>query len=109
MANSDIGYLTKEDFMRLLPDRVPVRKSQKATPKYPLYCHAPKMGPIPLNTREAQEIILENAVMFGAEGPPSVPEVIPEKPEDVETVIQPKAKESLGFSGFVKSLGEFDE
>ena len=109
MANSDIGFITRENFLKLLPERVPVRKSSKETAKFPLYCHCPILGPVSVNTRAGQDVILENAVMFGPEGQPQIPEVVPEKPGIVDPVVKPEPAESFGLSGFIKSLGDFDE
>jgi len=113
MANCDIGYLAKEDFMKLLPDRVPVRKSAKATAKFPLYCHTPLLGPVSVNTRGGQEVILENAVLFSPDSPapkPEIePEVLPEDPETEITPAEPEAEGTLGFVGFIKELGAIDD
>ena len=121
MANSDIGFITRENFLKMLPERVPVRKSSKESSKFPLYCHCPMLGPVSVNTRAGQDVILENAVLFGANGPEPVqedagvvatvkqpdPEVF--KPCETETVKPLEPEKSLGFSGFIKSLGQIDE
>jgi len=108
MANSDIGFITKENFIKLLPDHVPVRKSAKPGARFPIYCHCPKLGPVPVNTRVGQSLILENAVMYGPGGPevktvePVQPVVEPE-PVRVAPVEEP---ESPGFLSNFLTLDE---
>ena len=120
MANSDIGFITRDNFLKLLPERVPVRKSSKEASKFPLYCHCPMLGPVSVNTRAGQDVILENAVLFGADGPEQVqedagvvttvkqpePEVV--KPCETETVKPLEPEKSLGFSGFIRALGDIE-
>ena len=111
MANSDIGYISKENFLKLLPDRVPVRKSVKETAKFPLYCHAPCTGPIPLNTRDGQNVILENAVLYGPENPEDVAELeVIKSPrarrvENLDVVDDPEPKKA----GFLDNLFTLDD
>jgi hypothetical protein len=108
MANSDIGFITKENFLKLLPDRVPVRKSAKPGARFPIYCHCPKLGPVPVNTRVGQGLILENAVMYGPDGPevktvePVQPVVEPEQVR-VDPVEEPES------SGFLSSFLTLDD
>ena len=115
MANKDIGFISKQDFMRLLPDRVPVRKSAKEGAKFPLYCHAPLLGPVSINTRGGQEIILENAQLFSPDNPGLEPEKIPEPelipgdPGDPGEPGEPKSHENSGFIRLIDTLGTFDE
>ena len=99
MANSDIGFITKENFIKLLPDRVPVRKSAKPGARFPIYCHCPKLGPVPVNTRVGQSLILENAVMYGPDGP------------EVETVEQVRVEpvKELESPGFLSNFLTLDE
>lgn len=104
MANVDIGYISKKNFLKLLPDRVPVRKSVKDSAKFPLYCHAPCTGPIPLNTRLGQEVILENAVMYGPESPEEKPELIP-----VPVVTDPEPEPEPEKPGFLDNLFTLDD
>ncbi len=106
MANSDIGFITKENFLKLLPDRVPVRKSVKEKSKFPLYCHAPCTGPIPLNTRDGQNVILENAVLYGPENPEEKPELIP-VPVPVPVVADPEPEPEK--PGFLDNLFTLDD
>ena len=114
MANSDIGYISKEDFMKLLPDKVPVRKSGKESARFPLYCHAPRLGPVPINTRAGQEIILECAVLYTPENPEPVPENLPEVVDPVPVEVVPEVVETdsesgSGFKSFLTELGRIDD
>ena len=114
MANKDIGFIRKEDFLKLLPDRVPVRKSIKESARFPLYCHAPLTGPIPINTRGGQEVILENAQLFSPDNPELIPESEPglEPGIPVESgpgQVEPESGERSGLGKFLDELGTFDD
>ena len=115
MANCDIGSISKEDFMKLLPDRVPVRKSLKENAKFPLYCHTPLLGPISINTRGGQEVILNHAVLYTPGDPEPIPEPIPERlPEPIKGDSEPELGMETGqedgtWGKLIDTLGTFDE
>ncbi|PCJ11698.1 MAG: hypothetical protein COB04_18755 [Gammaproteobacteria bacterium] len=60
-----IGTLDVKHLVSLIGNTVEVRRSKRKDPAYPLYLST-CIGPIHLNHDQAQEMVLENAVIAGA-------------------------------------------
>jgi hypothetical protein len=99
MANKAIGTIPRAVLASLLPENVEVRRSVKPGAKYPLYLST-SWGPWAMNTPSAQDAILDNATIYGAEGAPEVVDSIEKKPEESPEV-EPETQSEPGFFGGV--------
>lgn len=83
-----VGMLPTSALVQVLGENLEIRKSGRDGAKFPLYLSC-KIGPIPINTRDGQDILLELGSFKGAPG--SDPEPAPEKtPEPSEPVPEQK-------------------
>ena len=89
MANTNPGgvvaILKTCDLMALWGDEVLIKRSSRDGCKYPLYLST-RTGPVHINTRAGQDVLLESGQFYGAAGPPPVEpapapavEVVPDK------------------------------
>lgn len=85
MANPDIGYITREALVALLPEKIPLRKNPADGKKYPLYIASP-FGAWFFNNFKGQDALLDHGHVFGAVEAEPVVQVMDSVPEIREGV-----------------------
>lgn len=89
-----VGEFSAELLPRILGERLEIRRSATAM-RYPLYL-VTEIGPLFLNTRGAQDFLLEQGEFFGGDRVEKVPETVEVKPLTNEQIeAQNKARQDL--------------
>lgn len=91
-----VGAIAAIDLAGLLGSDVEIRRSEREGAKYPLYLST-CIGPLHMNTKKAQDYLLEKATMDGPNGPENpkpVPVVEESKPPIEEPAPEPEDEES---------------
>lgn len=89
-----VGAIAAIDLAGLLGSDVEIRRSEREGAKYPLYLST-CIGPLHMNTKKAQDYLLENATMDGPNGPENPKPVrqveVDPKPVRLEVVEESKS------------------
>jgi len=89
MAGKTVGHFETKFLVEVLGRDVEIRKSGREDAKFPLYLST-KVGPVPINTRKGQDILLELGTFQGA--PEVTPEIKPEVIPDIQPEVAPEIK-----------------